>query len=77
LKKSIQLGAVSFLPKEKLSELPAFLEEVVFGEGRPVWKKLFDRLGSYFNERFGPDWKEKDRFLQEFIEQLKKDKEDL
>jgi len=77
LKKSIKLGAVTFLPKDKLSELPSFLEEAVFGEGKSVWKKLFDSVGELFNERFGPDWKEKDRFLKEFIEQLKKDKEDF
>jgi DNA-binding NtrC family response regulator len=77
LKKSIKLGAVTFLPKDKLSELPSFLEDAVFDEGRPLWKKLFDSLGEYFNERFGPDWKEKDRFLKEFIEQLKKEKQNL
>jgi len=22
---------------------------------------LFDKLGDYFDERFGPDWKEKDK----------------
>lgn len=72
LKKSIKLGAVSFLPKEKMSELRSFLEDVVLGEGRPVWQKLFDKLGGYFNQRFGPDWKEKDRFFKEFEEELKK-----
>lgn len=73
LKKSIKLGAVSFLPKEKISELPTFLEDVVLGEGKPVWEKLFDKLGSYFSKRFGPDWKERDRFFQEFEEKLKQD----
>ena len=72
LKKSIKLGAVSFLPKEKVSELSAFLEDVVLGGGKPVWQKLFDKLGGYFNKRFGPDWKEKDRFFKEFAEELKK-----
>ncbi|MBW1674170.1 MAG: response regulator [Deltaproteobacteria bacterium] len=72
LKKSIKLGAVSFLPKEKISELTSFLEDVVLGEGRPVWQKLFDKLGGYFTQRFGPDWKEKDRFFKEFEEELKK-----
>jgi CheY-like chemotaxis protein len=71
LKKSIKLGAVSFLPKEKISEIRSFLEDVVLGEGRPVWKKLFDKLGNYFTQRFGPDWKEKDRFFKEFVEELK------
>ena len=73
LKKSIKLGAVSFLPKEKISELSSFLEDVVLGEGKPVWQKLFDKLGGYFNKRFGPDWKEKDRFFKEFVEELKKE----
>ena len=73
LKKSIKLGAVSFLPKEKISELRSFLEDVVLEEGKPVWKKLFDRLGDYFNKRFGPDWKERDRFFKEFEQTLKED----
>jgi CheY-like chemotaxis protein len=70
LKKSIKLGAVSFLPKEKLPELRSFLEDVVLGEGKPVWEKLFDRLGAYFNRRFGPDWKQRDKFFEEFEEAL-------
>lgn len=66
LKKSMKLGAVTFLPKEKMSDLQEFLEEVVLGGGKPIWSKFFDRLGSYFDKRFGPDWKEKDRFFGEF-----------
>jgi CheY-like chemotaxis protein len=73
LKKSIKLGAVSFLPKEKMSELRSFLEDVVLGGGKSVWTKLFDKLEGYFEKRFGPDWKERDKFFQEFEEQLKKD----
>jgi CheY-like chemotaxis protein len=73
LKKSIKLGAVSFLPKEKIPELRSYLEDVVLGGGKPIWKKLFDRMESYFAKRFGPDWQEKDRFFQDFIEQLKKE----
>lgn len=72
LKKSIKLGAVSFLPKDKIPELRMFLEDVVLGAGKPVWEKLFDRLGNYFNRHFGPDWREKDKFFQEFEETLKK-----
>ncbi|HDM10541.1 MAG: response regulator [Deltaproteobacteria bacterium] len=72
LKKSIKLGAVTFLPKEKIAELREFLEDVILGEGKSLWKKLFDRMGSYFNRRFGPDWKEKDKFFQDFEEELKR-----
>jgi CheY-like chemotaxis protein len=68
--KSIKLGAVSFLPKEKMPELVIFLEDVVLGGGKPVWQKLFDRLGGYFNQRFGSDWQEKEKFFREFKETL-------
>jgi len=72
LKKSIKLGAVSFLPKDKMSELRFFLEDVVLGEGKPVWQKFFEKLGAYFNKRFGPDWVEKDKFFKEFKEEMTK-----
>ena len=72
LKKSIRLGAVFFLPKEKLPELRDYLEDIVQDEGKPTWIKFFDRLGTYFNRRFGPDWKEKDKFFKEFEESLLK-----
>jgi len=72
LKKSIKLGALTFLPKEKMSELRSFLEDIVTDKGASLWKKLFDRLGGYFNKRFGPDWKEKDLFFKEFEEEMKK-----
>lgn len=72
LKKSIKLGAVSFLPKDKMGELKTFLEDVVLGEGKPVWQKFFERLGSYFNKHFGPDWVERDRFFKEFREEVTK-----
>jgi CheY-like chemotaxis protein len=72
LKKSIKLGAVSFLPKDKIVELSSFLEDVVLGGGKPAWHKVFDKLGGYFKKRFGPDWEEKDRFFKEFEEDLTK-----
>ena len=73
LKKSIRLGAISFLPKEKIPELANFIEDVIFEGGKPAWLKLFNKLAGDFNKIFGPDWKEKDRFFQEFEEQLKKE----
>lgn len=66
---SIRKGAISYLPKETLAELDTLLEDLLtaYEKGKPPWQLLFDRLGSYFDERFGPDWKEKDRqFWSEF-----------
>jgi DNA-binding NarL/FixJ family response regulator len=69
LMESIRKGAISYLPKETLSELDELLEELLSAhqQGKPPWKLLFDRLGDYFNDRFGPGWKDKDReFWSEF-----------
>ncbi|MGD2186743.1 MAG: response regulator [Desulfobacterales bacterium] len=71
LKKSIKLGAVSFLPKEKMPEIEFYLEDVVLGGGASIWAKLFDKLESFFSKRFGPDWKERDAFFREFGNELK------
>ena len=44
LKRSIKLGAVSFLPKEKLLEIQSFLEDVVLsGDSRSVKSRNFDQ----------------------------------
>jgi len=58
---SIRKGAISFLPKETLSELDELLNQLVGAheKGEPPWKLLFEKLEGYFNARFGPDWKNK------------------
>jgi CheY-like chemotaxis protein len=66
LEKSIRLGAVSFLPKEKMGELDEFLADVLLGGNKPAWEKLFSKLGHLFNKRFGPDWRERNAFFKEF-----------
>ncbi len=69
LMESIRKGAISYLPKETLSELDVLLEDLLDAhqKGRPAWKLLFDKLGDYFDDRFGAGWKEKDKqFWSEF-----------
>ena len=73
MKKSIKLGALFFLPKDKILELRSFLNIAVMGDKKMAWRILFDKIGGYFNKRFGPDWKEKDKYLKEFVEELNKD----
>ena len=58
-----------------MSEIETFLEDVVLGGGKSVWGKLFEKLGSYFNKRFGPNWKEQDEFFKTFENELKAEKE--
>jgi DNA-binding response OmpR family regulator len=69
LMESIQKGAISYLPKESLADLDELLNDLLaaFHHGEPPWKLLFDKLGDFFDERFGSDWKEKNRdFWTEF-----------
>ncbi len=74
LNESIKLGAVSFVPKELMTELEELLEDVVLGGGKRLWwLKSLEKTGPYFDEKFGPGWKGKDKFFKEFEESLKKE----
>ena len=69
LMESIHKGAISYLPKETLSDLDDHLSDLLntFEKGEPPWKMLFEKLDSYFNDRFGPNWKEEHQtFWSEF-----------
>jgi DNA-binding response OmpR family regulator len=69
LVESIRKGAVSYLPKETLAELDTLLELVLgaLERGEAPWKHLFDKLGDFFDKRFGPGWKETEKeFWSEF-----------
>ena len=59
LMESIRKGAIAYLPKETLTGLDELLAELLGAHeaGEPPWKLLFDRLGDFFNERFGSAWK--------------------
>jgi len=59
LKKSHDMGAMSYLPKGKLGELVGFLEDVLQYDHESGWKRLLEKLESYFNEAWGPDWWDK------------------
>jgi DNA-binding NtrC family response regulator len=72
LKRSIELGAVCFLPKELMIELKELLEEVVIGGGKRLWwLKSLQKTGPYFDKKFGEGWKDKDKFFKEFEASLK------
>jgi CheY-like chemotaxis protein len=57
LKKSHDLGARAYLPKEKLGELIPFLEDVLQHEYKTGWKRLLAKLENYFDDQFEPNWK--------------------
>jgi DNA-binding NtrC family response regulator len=58
LKKSVEMGAGAFIPKEKMGEIVPFLEDVLELDRRGAWRRLFERLGTFFNaDRTGDDAK--------------------
>ncbi len=59
LKQSYEKGARAYLPKQKLGEIVPFLEDVLKYEFEPGWKKLYEKLHSFFTEKFGSDWDKK------------------
>ena len=56
LKKSLDLGARAYLPKEKMADIVSFLEDVVTMEHKENWQCLCGRLDQLFKATFGSDW---------------------
>jgi DNA-binding NtrC family response regulator len=75
LVRSIKEGAVSYLPKEELTNITDYLNDVLIAksEGRDPWKSWHERLPvSYFEKRWGAAWKDTDRqFWETFKAGLK------
>ncbi len=71
LNKAAKLGAAAFLPKEKISELDIFLGDIIKNNGKPIWKKLFERLSEYYQNEIG--WSPKDE--RELIDKFDDDED--
>ena len=63
LKKSIEMGARAYIPKEKMFEIDAFLQDVLTLEHRSSLKSMFNRLGGFFNSKFGSKWMEDEKIF--------------
>jgi DNA-binding NtrC family response regulator len=59
LKRSHEMKARAYLPKEKLGEIVPFLEDILKYEFESGWARLFEKLHSFFTERFESDWEKK------------------
>jgi DNA-binding response OmpR family regulator len=71
LKRSIEMMARVYLPKEKMGEIVPFLEYVLKYEYLTGWNVLFKKLKGFFNERWGKDWQKTDAgFWKEFDTKL-------
>lgn len=67
VKRSIDMGAAAFLPKELIGEIKELLQEVFQGGGKRLWwLKTLEKTGSYFDRKFGSSWKEQHKIFKEF-----------
>jgi hypothetical protein len=73
LKRSIEMGASAYLPKEKLGEIVPFLEDILeSADGSTVWGKLMNKLEGYFTSRWGDLWKKsEEKFWKDFDNKTK------
>jgi len=80
LVKSIQEGAQSYVPKDKLSEIKTYVEDILRARGEGTEKQgvWFARLKPFYDKKFGPEWrKEHKEFWKEFDEKYHTSKEEL
>jgi CheY-like chemotaxis protein len=72
LKKSIELGARAYIPKDRLGRIAPFLEDVMELNHRSGWKAVLHKLGGSFGERFGSEWRVSEKeFRAKFDKDLK------
>ncbi len=74
LKRSIEMGARAYLPKEKLGEIVPFLEDILeSADGLSGWGRLMNKLEGYFAGRWGELWKKsEEKFWKDFEGKTKK-----
>jgi hypothetical protein len=68
LKRSFEMKARAYLPKEKLGQVVPFLEDVLKYDYLPGWKRLMKKLAKYFKARWGEYEQERLREVIKIIE---------
>jgi CheY-like chemotaxis protein len=77
LKKSIELGARAYLPKENIGGIVPFLQDVLTYEYGSAWNRVLKQLEGFFSKGWGPYWRKPDEdFWQNFEKKIKSDRSD-
>jgi DNA-binding NtrC family response regulator len=63
LKKSHDMGARAYLPKDKLGEMTPFLEDMFTYDYDSGWKRLLGKLEDYFDAQFERNWNRNRRYI--------------
>ena len=65
--KSYKMGAAYYIPKEEMVNITTFLEDILEAKakGRSTWGRWFERLASFCEKNFGPDFQKNDKAFWE------------
>lgn len=68
--KSYKKGAAFFVPKEKIVDIESVLIDVLEAreKGENHWYNWLDRMGDYYEKRFGANWKESHKDFWEALD---------
>lgn len=72
--RSYEEGAGSYIPKEEMVNITTFLTDILEAKaaGKHFWYRWPDRLNSFLERQFGPDWKKKNKeFWRNFPSDIK------
>ncbi|MFO8036130.1 MAG: response regulator [Anaerolineales bacterium] len=81
LVKSLKEGAQSYVPKDKISDIPTYVAETLEAsargrEGSDI--RWYSRLKPFFDRKFGKGWRQKDQdFWKDFDQKFVSKKEEL
>ena len=70
LKRSFEMKARAYLPKEKLGEVVLFLEDILKYEYLPGWKRLMKKLEGFFKAQWGEYWQKAEANFWEDFEKI-------
>ena len=61
--KSFKKGAASYVPKDEMLHIVVYLTDILEAreKGQNFWWRWMDRLGTYYEEKFGPDWQSQEK----------------
>jgi phytoene/squalene synthetase len=74
IERSYEEGAGSYIPKEEMANITTFLTDILEAKaaGKHFWYRWPDRLHSFLERQFGPDWKKQKReFWRNFPSDIK------
>jgi len=60
--RSYKEGAAFYLPKEQMVNIASFLNDILEAkeQGKSTWARWYDKLGSFFEKKFGENWQKDD-----------------